>query len=102
DVGFLGVMLLVTAAMFWALYSIGMEQTQMDPFAAALLVGAPSAIVATVLLLVDLDSSQLLSAPIQETLAFTLVLGVGVGILAMMAYSSAINHLSARISATAG
>lgn len=99
-----GTGVLLAAGLVWSVYTLGLRATRVDPIASAVAVCLPSFAVTLVAVTTGLLPSQLhRGAPVDGTLlVFALVQGLGVGVLAGLAYAVAIRELGAPRAATLG
>lgn len=99
-----GTGVLLVAGLVWSAYTLGLRSTRLDPVAAAVAVCLPSFLLVVLAVAVGALPSQLLrGAPVDGTLLlFALVQGLGVGVLAGLAYAVAIRELGASRAAALG
>lgn len=99
-----GIAWLLLAGLVWAIYTLALRKTGLDPISATLVLCVPSAVVMIVLLFTGVLPSHLLegTARISDAVIFSLVQGVGVGVLAAVCYAIALRHLSSAVAATLG
>ncbi|MGB3328588.1 MAG: DMT family transporter [Thermomicrobiales bacterium] len=93
---------LLLAALCWAWFTIGLQRAALHAVSAALVLCAPSAIVASALILTGVGSSALTVAPWGEIAMFAVLQGVGSGIVSSLAYTLAIGRLGSERAATVG
>ncbi|QVJ03255.1 EamA family transporter [Nocardiopsis eucommiae] len=98
-----GVVILLCAGLVWSVYTLALRETTLDPVSAALVLCAPSALLAGVPVLLGLAPSALVggAAP-GDVLVYVAVQGVGVGVLAALCYATAIRGLGGPVAATLG
>ncbi|GAA4935687.1 DMT family transporter [Actinoplanes utahensis] len=98
-----GVVLLL-AGLIWAVYTMALRLTVLDPIGTALALCLPSSLVTVLLIVTGVLPSNLaagLARP-ADTVLYLLVQGVGVGVLAGLCYPVAIRRLGGRTAATLG
>ncbi|MEL0611990.1 DMT family transporter [Marinomonas arenicola] len=97
-----GLLFLIAASMVWAVYTIGLKRATLDPIAVALILSAISMVITIVMMIFGFVDSHLEQATLQNSFAFILVQGVGVGVLATTGYTYAIRQLGAARAAVMG
>ncbi|PWJ48806.1 EamA-like transporter family protein [Quadrisphaera granulorum] len=99
-----GTAVLLAAGLVWSVYTLGLRATRLDPVSAAVVVCLPSFVVVLLASVTGLLPSHLLAGAsvTRELLMFAAVQGVGVGVLAGLAYAVAIRELGAPRAATIG
>ncbi len=88
-----GAGLLLAASLLWGAYTLGLRRAGLDPIGCTLLLGLPSLAVLVLLMGTGVVESRIASAPLAEILPFVAVQGLGVGVLASLAYAAAIARL---------
>ncbi|PHP26372.1 DMT family transporter [Limimaricola cinnabarinus] len=88
-----GAGLLLAASLFWGAYTLGLRRVGLDPIGCTLLLGLPSLAVLALLMGTGAVESRMASASLAEILPFVVVQGLGVGVLASLAYAAAIARL---------
>lgn len=99
-----GIGVLLAGGLAWALFTIGLRRTQLDPIGVAVLICAPSALAAAGLAVSGLMPSSLAdgTAKLPDVLMFTALQGVGTGLLSTLCYAYAVRALGSSISAATG
>lgn len=99
-----GIGVLLAGGMAWALFTIGLRRTQLDPIGVVVLICAPSALAAAGLAASGLMPSNLAdgTAKLPDILLFTALQGVGTGLLSTLCYAYAVRALGSNISAATG
>jgi drug/metabolite transporter (DMT)-like permease len=99
-----GTLVLLLAGLIWAVYTLSLRVTVLDPIGTVLVLCLPSASVTAALVLTGSVPSNLAggSAPPAATLLYLAVQGVGVGVLAALCYPIAIRRLGSRAAASLG
>lgn len=97
-----GAALLLGSGALWAAYTIGLREAGLDPIAAALLLCGPSAAAVLALIALGVLPSNMAAEPLPSLAAFAAVQGLGVGVIAGLAYVRAIALLGAARSAAIG
>ncbi|WP_424987056.1 DMT family transporter [Microbulbifer sp. S227A] len=97
-----GVLLLLCASLLWAVYTLGLRTAALDPIACALLLSIPSFLVLALLCATGLMQTTLLAQPLQEIAPFAVIQGLGVGVIASLAYAFAIQSIGAQQTAIFG
>ncbi|WP_051049616.1 DMT family transporter [Nocardiopsis ganjiahuensis] len=98
-----GVAVLLGAGLVWSVYTLALRETTLDPVSAAIVLCAPSALLAGVPVLLRLVPTALFDgAAARDVLTFAAVQGVGVGVLAALCYATAIHALGGPAAATLG
>ncbi|MDQ1124912.1 DMT family transporter [Microbacterium trichothecenolyticum] len=102
DIG--GICVLVTAGLVWALYTLGLARTRLDPIGVILIVSVTSTIAALALATTGFLPSRILAgtADLSGFGWYALVQGVGTGLLSTACYVIAVKNLGSSITATAG
>lgn len=102
DVGGVGV--LVTAGLVWAVYTLGLARTRLDPVGVIVIVSVTSTLAAIALAASGTLPSHLLAgtAELPGLGWYALVQGVGTGLLSTACYVIAVKNLGSSITATAG
>ncbi|GAB4098286.1 DMT family transporter [Sinomonas halotolerans] len=97
---------LVLAGLFWALYTTGIRRAGLTPLAATLVLCVPSAVLSVLALVLGQSTglwpSGLPHAPLGELAVFAGVQGLGVGVVAALAYAAAIRSLGPQRAAAFG
>lgn len=102
DVALSGILTLLCASMCWAVYTISMKRSGLDPVSCAIVIAVPSSIVICAMMLTGLLVTNWGSYPISQTVPYVLVQGFGVGVIASLTYAFANSRLGAKKSATLG
>jgi len=99
-----GIGVLLAGGLAWALFTIGLRRTQLDPIGVVVLICAPSALAAAGLAVSGLMPSSLAdgTAKLPDVLMFTALQGVGTGLLSTLCYAYAVRALGSSISAATG
>lgn len=97
-----GVGYLLSAAIMWAAYTIGLKRSGLDAIGNALLVAWCSPILLLICVLTDIAPTAIGQFSFADAFPFIVVQGLGVGVIATVGYSYAINLLGAEKSATIG
>lgn len=99
-----GTGVLLAAGLVWSVYTLGLRSTRLDPVAAAVVVCLPSSALVLLAAATGVLPSRLLhGAPVDGALlVFALVQGLGVGVVAGLAYAVAIRGLGAPRAAALG
>lgn len=97
-----GVGYLIAAAIMWAAYTIGLKRSGLDAIGNALLVAWCSPILLLFCVLTGIAPTAIGQFSLADAFPFIVVQGVGVGVVATVGYSCAINLLGAEKSATIG
>ncbi|WP_049573415.1 DMT family transporter [Nocardiopsis sp. SBT366] len=98
-----GVAILLCAGLVWSVYTLALRETTLDPVSAAIVLCAPSALLAGIPVLLGLAPSALLAgAASRDVLLYVAVQGIGVGVLAALCYATAIRGLGGPAAATLG
>ncbi|MET4159490.1 DMT family transporter [Agromyces sp. PvR057] len=100
----LGIAALLTAGFVWAVYTVGLKRSALSLTSTVLVVCVPSAAAALVLACSGAMPSNLLAGTAlpNDILLFTVLQGLGTGILSTIAYAYAVRALGSGIAATAG
>ena len=97
-----GVGFLVCASIVWATYTIGLKRAGLKAIIVAIILSYLSFIITFTLIIFGVISSNWGEFTIQEALPFVLIQGVGVGILATIGFSCAVNQLGSARSSIMG
>lgn len=99
-----GIAVLLAAGFVWALYTVGLSRSRLDPVGVILIVSLTSVVGAVVLAATGAMPSHLLTGTIDPgTLGgYALVQGVGTGLLSTACYVVAVKNLGSSIPAAAG
>ncbi|WP_181038580.1 DMT family transporter [Arthrobacter sp. ZGTC131] len=99
-----GIGVLLAGGLAWAVFTIGLRRTQLDPIGVVVLICTPSALAATGLAVSGLMPSHLAdgTAKLPDILVFTALQGVGTGLLSTLCYAYAVRALGSNISAATG
>lgn len=102
--GAAGIGVLLAAGLIWAVYTLSLRSTGLDPIGAALVLCVPSAIGALVLAGGHMAPSHLADGTARpgDVVFFLAVQGLGVGVVAALSYAFAIRRLGPRAAATLG
>jgi drug/metabolite transporter (DMT)-like permease len=97
-----GAVLLLGAGALWAAYTIGLREAGLDPIGAAILLCAPSAAAALVAVGLGWAPSHMAAESLPSLAVFVAIQGLGVGVIASLAYVQAIRRLGPARSAAIG
>ncbi|MBT2516904.1 DMT family transporter [Streptomyces sp. ISL-90] len=99
-----GILVLLAAGVLWSIYTLALRHTNLDPIGAALVLCAPSFVVALACVAVGILPSNMLQgdAATQDIVTFALVQGIGVGMVAALCYAFAVRALGAGTAAAFG
>lgn len=97
-----GAAILLGASSLWAIYTLGLRKVGIDVISCAILLCIPSFIVLAILVLCGALSTNLGQFSLHDALPFIVVQGLGVGVLAGITYSYAIQNIGANKSAVIG
>ncbi|WP_157603143.1 MULTISPECIES: DMT family transporter [unclassified Rathayibacter] len=100
----LGIAILLAAGLLWAVYTLGLRRTRLTPVSVVVTVCAPSFLLSLLAALTGALPTTLLtgSAEPSAVASFALVQGVGVGVVAALAYTVAVQHLGSGRAAAFG
>lgn len=99
---FLGALMFVGCAFSWALFTVSVRQSQLQPLQVAALAAVPNGILIVLFVLITQPQLMLLSIPLNEFLAQAFTQGILVGICSGLFYSMAIRRLGAEKTAAIG
>ena len=88
-----GIGFLLCASLSWAGYTIGLKRAQLAPFTVAIILSYLSFFITLGLILLKIVPTNFGAFSFQDALPYLLVQGVGVGVIATLAYSYAVNQL---------
>ncbi len=88
-----GIFYLLSAAVIWAGYTMGLKRAGLNPITVAIILSYLSFFITLGLVYFELVTTNFGSFSFQEALPFVLVQGLGVGILATIGFSYAVNQL---------
>ncbi|MEV7617373.1 DMT family transporter [Streptomyces sp. NPDC089799] len=94
--------MLLLAGGLWALYTVGLQEVNLDPAGSIGLLCVPSFLVIALLVATGVLPTSLGSATASDIALFTVVQGLGVGLCAGLLYAFAIRRLGAQRSAVIG
>jgi drug/metabolite transporter (DMT)-like permease len=97
-----GAGLLLLASLLWASYTLGLRRTGLDAIGCTLLLSLPSLAVLVILVLTGAVESHIGQFSLAQAAPFVLVQGLGVGVVASLAYAFAISRLGPARSAVIG
>jgi len=99
-----GIAVLVGAGFVWAVYTLGLARTRLDPLGVIVIVSLSSALAAVALIATGAMPSHLLAgtADLASLGTYALVQGIGTGLLSTACYVVAVKNLGSSITATAG
>lgn len=99
-----GIAVLLTAGCAWAVYTIGLRHTRLDVISVILLVCTPSALLTLTLAGIGALPSTVLdgSAPLSQVALFSVLQGLGTGIVSTASYAYAVRCLGSGIPAVTG
>lgn len=102
--GLLGVGVLLSAGLIWAVYTLGLQQTGLDPLGVIVLVCLVSTVAAVALAVGGVLPSHLLAgtASAGDIAVFTALQGIGTGLLSTFCYALAVRRLGSGVAAAAG
>ncbi|SFR79401.1 EamA domain-containing membrane protein RarD [Agromyces sp. CF514] len=100
----LGLAALLAAGFVWAVYTLGLKRSSLSLTSTVLVICAPSALIAGALAVTGAMPSNLLagSARPGDVVLFTVLQGIGTGVVSTIAYAHAVRVLGSGIAATAG
>jgi len=94
------VLFLLGGSLLWAGYTMGLKHAGLDPISIAIIVSASSFIMMLALIITGTVTTNVGSFSFQQALPFILIQGVGVGVIATIGYSYAVNQLGPAQSST--
>lgn len=99
-----GIGVLLAGGLAWALFTIGLRNTHLDPVSVVVLICTPSALAAGALAASGLMPSHLTNGTAEpsDLLLFTALQGIGTGLLSTLCYAYAVRSLGSSISAATG
>lgn len=97
-----GAALLLTASLLWGAYTLGLRRTGLDAIGCALLLCVPSLAILLLLMLSGAVVTHMGQFTLAQASPFILVQGLGVGVVASLAYAVAITRLGPGRSAVIG
>lgn len=99
-----GILVLLIGGFVWAIYTLGLRETTLRPVDVVLYVGGLSSISAVLLAVTHVLPSHLVSgtARLHDILLFTLLQGVGTGVLSTVAFATAVRELGSGIASASG
>jgi len=99
-----GVAVLVVAGFVWALYTLGLSATRLDPLGVMVVVSVTSLGATVVLASTGVMPSHLLdgTADAHDIVTYAVLQGIGTGLLSTTCYVLAVKHLGGVAAATAG
>lgn len=97
-----GAALLLGASLMWGAYTIGLKRVGLDPVGCTLLLCLPSLGGLAVMLTTGMVETRIMSVPLAQILPFLVVQGLGVGVLASLAFAAAISRLGTATCAAIG
>ena len=97
-----GSTILLGASCLWAVYTLGLRKVGMDAIGCTILLCIPSFCILVTLVLCGVVPTNIGQFSLDEALPFILVQGLGVGVLASLTYSYAIQTIGADKSAVIG
>jgi len=97
-----GVLFLLGGSLVWAGYTMGLKHAGLDPISIAIIVSICSFIITLALIVTGSIATNFGSFSFQQALPFMLIQGVGVGVIATIGYSYAVNQLGSAQSSTIG
>ncbi|KQQ08220.1 DMT family transporter [Rathayibacter sp. Leaf296] len=100
----LGIAILLAAGVLWAVYTLGLRRTRLTPVAVVVAVCAPSFLLSLLATVTGALPTTLFtgSADPGAVASFALVQGIGVGVVAALAYTVAVRHLGSGRAAAFG
>ncbi|MDI6102344.1 DMT family transporter [Actinoplanes sp. NEAU-A12] len=99
-----GTLVLLLAGLIWAVYTLSLRVTVLDPIGTVLVLCLPSACLTAVLIMTGSVPSHLAAGAARpaDVVLYLVVQGVGVGVLAALCYPIAIRCLGSRAAASLG
>lgn len=88
-----GVGILLIAGLVWASYTIGLKRTTLSPLAIAIVLSYTSFFITLAMVLCEALETNLGHVSLSDALPFVLIQGVGVGVIATIGFSYAVNQL---------
>jgi drug/metabolite transporter (DMT)-like permease len=89
-----GVLFLIEGGLVWAGYTMGLRHAGLDSISIAIILSFCSFVIIIVLIMSDSVTTNFGTFSFQQALPFILIQGVGVGVVATIGYSYAVNQLS--------
>jgi drug/metabolite transporter (DMT)-like permease len=97
-----GAGLLLGASLMWGAYTLGLRRAGLDPIGCTLLLCLPSLAALGAMIATGTVETRIMTVPFTEILPFLVVQGLGVGVLASLAYAAAIARLGPATCAAVG
>ncbi|GIE30976.1 hypothetical protein Ait01nite_040210 [Actinoplanes italicus] len=99
-----GTLVLILAGAFWAVYTMSLRVTVLDPVGTVIALCLPSALVSALSIMTGAADSNLIhaTAAAGDVLLYLVTQGAGVGVLAALCYPIAIRRLGSRTAASLG
>lgn len=97
-----GTLVLLLAGLIWAVYTLSLRVTVLDPLGTVIVLCLPSSLLTALLITTGTVSSTLPTAHSADVALYLIVQGLGVGVLAAVCYPIAIKRLGSRTAATLG
>ncbi|MFC4072775.1 DMT family transporter [Actinoplanes subglobosus] len=97
-----GTLVLLLAGLIWAVYTLSLRVTLLDPLGTVIVLCLPSSLLTALLITTGTASSTLPTARPADVALYLIVQGLGVGVLAAVCYPIAIRRLGSRTAATLG
>ena len=97
-----GVLYLLSAAIVWAFYTMGLIRADLSAISVAIILSYSSFLIVLTLLLLGVFPTSLGSFSWQDALPFILVQGLGIGVLATLGFSYAVQRLGSAKSSVIG
>ena len=88
-----GIMFLVTGSIIWAVYTLGLKRTRLDPITIGFTISLNALIILSICIAFGLFESNLATSSFQTIWPFLLVQGLGTGVIATVGYSYAVSKL---------
>lgn len=97
-----GAGLLLGASLMWGAYTLGLRRAGLDPIGCTLLLCLPSLAALGAMIATGMVETRIMTVSFTEILPFLVVQGLGVGVLASLAYAAAIARLGPATCAAVG
>ncbi|MGX9856030.1 EamA family transporter [Limimaricola variabilis] len=97
-----GAGLLLGASLMWSAYTLGLRRAGLDPIGCTLLLCLPSLAALGAMIATGTVETRIMTVSFTEILPFLVVQGLGVGVLASLAYAAAIARLGPATCAAVG
>lgn len=99
-----GIAVLLLAGAVWAVYTLGLQRTTLQPLEIVVAVCAASTLVGLVLVLTGLAPSHLVTGSVRsaDLVSFVVLQGIGTGLLSTLCYTHAVRALGGGVAAVGG